>query len=54
MPQLLQLDSSADLVNSTSRALTARFADTWRDLSPELAERCERTLAPALTAFGYE
>lgn len=35
MPQLLQLDSSADLVNSTSRALTARFADTWRDLGPE-------------------
>ncbi|TFD60659.1 FMN-dependent NADH-azoreductase [Cryobacterium sp. Hh7] len=32
MPILLQLDSSADLVTSRSRAITATFADTWRSL----------------------
>ena len=32
MPILLQLDSSADLVTSRSRALTATFADSWRSL----------------------
>lgn len=30
MPTLLHLDSSADLHTSTSRALTAAFADAWR------------------------
>ena len=32
MPTLLHLDSSADLVTSRSRAITATFADTWRSL----------------------
>ena len=32
MPILLQLDSSADLVTSRSRAITATFADSWRSL----------------------
>jgi FMN-dependent NADH-azoreductase len=35
MPILLQLDSSADLETSRSRALTAAFADVWRSLSDE-------------------
>lgn len=35
MPQLLHLDSSADLVNSRSRVITGRFADAWRAVSPE-------------------
>ncbi|WP_104128931.1 FMN-dependent NADH-azoreductase [Cryobacterium sp. Y57] len=35
MPILLQLDSSADLMSSRSRAITATFADTWRGLSSE-------------------
>lgn len=30
MPSLLQLDSSADLVHSHSRAITSAFADAWR------------------------
>ncbi|WP_024794584.1 FMN-dependent NADH-azoreductase [Tomitella biformata] len=30
MPQLLHIDSSADLHNSVSRRLTRMFADTWR------------------------
>jgi FMN-dependent NADH-azoreductase len=30
MPTLLHLDSSADLLHSTSRSLTEHFADTWR------------------------
>lgn len=30
MPTLLQLDSSADLEHSHSRAITAAFADAWR------------------------
>jgi len=30
MPTLLQLDSSADLAHSRSRALTTRFAEAWR------------------------
>ncbi|GAC69707.1 FMN-dependent NADH-azoreductase [Gordonia soli] len=29
MPTLLRIDSSADLANSTSRALTGLFVDTW-------------------------
>lgn len=33
MPVLLQLDSSADLTTSRSRAITATFAETWRGLS---------------------
>ncbi|GAB2819166.1 NAD(P)H-dependent oxidoreductase [Alpinimonas psychrophila] len=33
MPVLLHLDSSADLKTSRSRAITASFADTWRNLS---------------------
>lgn len=35
MPILLQLDSSADLVTSRSRAITATFADTWRSLGTD-------------------
>lgn len=35
MPTLLQIDSSADLSHSRSRALTAAFADTWRARGPE-------------------
>ncbi|WP_104135729.1 FMN-dependent NADH-azoreductase [Cryobacterium sp. Y62] len=35
MPILLQLDSSADLVTSRSRAVTATFADTWRSLGAD-------------------
>jgi FMN-dependent NADH-azoreductase len=31
VPTLLQLDSSADLVSSRSRAITAAFADAWRE-----------------------
>jgi FMN-dependent NADH-azoreductase len=30
MPTLLQLDSSADALNSVSRAVTATFVDAWR------------------------
>lgn len=32
VPQLLHIDSSADVHNSVSRALTGLFADTWRSL----------------------
>nr|WP_269328525.1 NAD(P)H-dependent oxidoreductase [Kineosporia babensis] len=32
---MLHLDSSADLRNSVSRALTARFATTWTEISTE-------------------
>lgn len=32
MPQLLHIDSSAELSTSVSRALTRLFADTWRNL----------------------
>jgi len=35
MPTLLHLDSSADLTNSRSRAITATFADTWRSLGDD-------------------
>ncbi len=35
MPTLLHLDSSADLRTSVSRALTARFATTWTEISPD-------------------
>jgi FMN-dependent NADH-azoreductase len=35
MPHLLHLDSSADLVNSRSRQVTATFAGAWRDRGPE-------------------
>jgi FMN-dependent NADH-azoreductase len=35
VPTLLHLDSSADLRNSVSRALTARFATTWTGISTE-------------------
>ncbi|MFJ3383354.1 MULTISPECIES: FMN-dependent NADH-azoreductase [unclassified Curtobacterium] len=35
MPTLLHVDSSADLVHSRSRALTAAFADAWRARGPE-------------------
>lgn len=35
MPTLLHLDSSADLVRSRSRAITAVFADTWRQAGPD-------------------
>ena len=35
MPQLLHIDSSADLTNSRSRAVTRSFADAWRGFSPE-------------------
>lgn len=33
MPQLLHLDSSADLTHSVSRAVTARFSDAWHAIS---------------------
>ncbi|WP_068166170.1 FMN-dependent NADH-azoreductase [Rhodococcus phenolicus] len=32
MPQLLHIDSSAEMNTSVSRALTGLFAETWRDL----------------------
>lgn len=35
MPLLLQLDSSADLTTSRSRAITSTFADTWRSLGAD-------------------
>ncbi|MDM7488576.1 NAD(P)H-dependent oxidoreductase [Rhodococcus sp. CSLK01-03] len=35
MPQLLQLDSSANLETSVSRELTRLFADTWRRRGPD-------------------
>lgn len=35
MPTLLHLDSSADLTDSRSRAITATFADTWRSLGDD-------------------
>ncbi|GAA2010314.1 NAD(P)H-dependent oxidoreductase [Nakamurella flavida] len=35
MPVLLHLDSSMDPARSRSRAITATFADTWREVSPE-------------------
>lgn len=35
MPNLLHLDSSADLANSRSRALTAAFVEAWRARGPE-------------------
>jgi FMN-dependent NADH-azoreductase len=35
MPTLLQLDSSADLRTSRSRAVTAAFADAWRALGDD-------------------
>ncbi|GCE42530.1 putative acyl carrier protein phosphodiesterase 1 (ACP phosphodiesterase 1) [Rhodococcus wratislaviensis] len=34
MPQLLHIDSSAELSTSVSRALTRLFAETWRSLGP--------------------
>jgi len=34
MPQLLHIDSSAELRNSTSRDLTALFAAQWSEISP--------------------
>lgn len=39
MPTLLQLDSSADLVSSRSRAITAAFADAWREGGGEVLVR---------------
>jgi FMN-dependent NADH-azoreductase len=35
MPTLLQLDSSADLEHSRSRAITAAFADAWRAIDDD-------------------
>jgi FMN-dependent NADH-azoreductase len=35
VPNLLHLDSSADLVESVSRDLTARFAASWTTLGPD-------------------
>lgn len=35
MPTLLQLDTSADLSGSVSRAVTATFADTWTGLGED-------------------
>jgi len=35
MPVLLHLDSSADLTTSRSRAITATFADAWRNLGDD-------------------
>ncbi len=35
MPNLLHLDSSADLEHSRSRAITAIFADAWRAAGPD-------------------
>jgi FMN-dependent NADH-azoreductase len=35
MPNLLHLDSSADLETSRSRALTAAFAEAWRSAGPD-------------------
>jgi FMN-dependent NADH-azoreductase len=37
MPNLLHIDSSADLANSRSRALTAAFVAAWRARGPEYA-----------------
>ncbi|MBY6413296.1 NAD(P)H-dependent oxidoreductase [Rhodococcus sp. BP-252] len=35
MPQLLHLDSSADLSHSVSRAVTAHFSDVWHSLGAD-------------------
>jgi FMN-dependent NADH-azoreductase len=35
MPNLLHIDSSADLATSRSRAITAAFADAWRGLGDD-------------------
>lgn len=35
MPNLLHLDSSADLAHSRTRALTAHFAEVWRNSGPD-------------------
>lgn len=35
MPQLLHLDSSADLTTSVSRSVTARFSDVWHSLGAD-------------------
>jgi FMN-dependent NADH-azoreductase len=35
VPQLLHLDSSADLNHSVSRAVTAHFSDVWHSLGPD-------------------
>ncbi|KQO81708.1 MULTISPECIES: FMN-dependent NADH-azoreductase [unclassified Frigoribacterium] len=35
MPELLHIDSSADLATSRSRAITGAFADAWRDLGDD-------------------
>src|SRR4051794_23478179 len=35
MPTLLQLDTSADLTGSVSRAVTSTFADTWTGLAED-------------------
>lgn len=35
VPTLLHLDSSADLQHSRTRALTARFAEVWRNAGPD-------------------
>lgn len=40
--------------HATSDGPAASVGRWRRDLSAELVEQCERTLAPALTAFGYE
>lgn len=40
--------------HATSDGPAASVGRWRRDLSAELAEQCERTLAPALAAFGYE
>lgn len=35
MPQLLHLDSSADLDSSVSRAVTGQFSDVWHAIGPD-------------------
>lgn len=37
MPQLLHLDSSADLDSSVSRAVTGQFSDVWHAIGPDHA-----------------
>jgi len=51
MPTLLQLDSSADLVGSRSRAVTAAFAEAWRARGADHAvvvRDLHRTPVPAI------
>ena len=51
MPQLLHVDSSADVDASCSRELTRLFADTWRGRGPEFTV-VDHTLLPDTSYFA--